>query len=66
MCLLTSNLGEGGGQEMSVREILLYPKYEAALRKKSEPVGVVNRQVRERTTSLRCHLITTGKTIHSC
>jgi peptide deformylase len=38
---------------MSIREILLYPENETELRKKSEPVGVVNRRVRRLIRDLK-------------
>lgn len=38
---------------MAVREILIYPANEAALRKKSEPVGSVNREVKRLIRDLK-------------
>ena len=38
---------------MAVRDIVIYPDNEAALRKKSEPVRVVNRRVKKLVKDLK-------------
>lgn len=42
---------------MTIREILVYNKHEAALRKKSEPVMAVNRQIKKLIQDLRDTLL---------
>ena len=42
---------------MAIRKIIEYPKYEAALRKKSEPVKVINRRIKKLIKDLKDTLL---------